>query len=689
MRCSYCEQDAKFECGCARPYMCSTHLGLHLIGKSGHPINELSTKLNKFKSNLLIKLQKLSEIKIGIFSASESLIKQIESLSRQAIEKISPIERSFIEILRSQEPNRLKMQENVEIEPSEMFFKPIHVENIRHNLVNLYSQNFTACIELPEIRKNRFLKWHGQDISDAVISKDHKIMVTLGEENRLRVWDLVQKKPLFVLSNYKDIIGYVKITENSEFVITGTEEKLIIFWDLNTRKQVAKLRGHQSDIKEVVFISERSLVLSRDYDTIYIWNFFKRCIATTIKHKSKIYSMILKKNSNNLILGSKGKIIYYDIATGKIIRKSKGPGKNLIITTDEKKLVSTTSDKYNIILTDESTLFNMLNISTYDQVKKIAISSDNQYIISQFKEKIITWSIITGDKIKEFPLEQVSSLPLKENNLLTFSSEKILITEFHKSIDTTEIPYILINYEQDSVSFSNNNKFIAYICEGNAYVWDSDNERKRNLFKPRDGSSIQFIRVSNDGKIAITVESDLNDIMCWNLNTGQKIGELVGHENKIECVEIFNGSLNVASGSKDNTVRVWDLTSFSEVCKFIGHNDGIISIKFIENKNLLVSLSDEQLLIWNLIGFSKYSEIDIDFKFYGSDKKFVVTDDGEYIFFFDNFKAVFIIKVSEKAIIKVFDAEYDGEGLQKNEEFDEDIFYLLTKFGIPISLSNQ
>jgi WD40 repeat protein len=53
-------------------------------------------------------------------------------------------------------------------------------------------------------------------------------------------------------------------------------------------------------------------------------------------------------------------------------------------------------------------------------------------------------------------------------------------------------------------------------------------------------------------------------IYLWDLDSGTCLNSLIGHEDRISCLEM--DETNIVSGSHDKTIRVWDTTE--GVCKF-------------------------------------------------------------------------------------------------------------------------
>ena len=78
-------------------------------------------------------------------------------------------------------------------------------------------------------------------------------------------------------------------------------------------------------------------------------------------------------------------------------------------------------------------------------------------------------------------------------------------------------------------------------------------------------------------------------IIFWDLEKGQK--DIIsgskygkescgGHTNEIRTLAISPNGKMMATGGKDNLVRIWDIQSRKQIHKFVGHRDTVTGLKF-------------------------------------------------------------------------------------------------------------
>jgi WD40 repeat protein len=110
--------------------------------------------------------------------------------------------------------------------------------------------------------------------------------------------------------------------------------------------------------------------------------------------------------------------------------------------------------------------------------------------------------------------------------------------------------------------------------------------------------------------------------------------------------------LTAASGSLDTTVRTWNLIEARQESEFKGHTDIIYSIKFLDDKKLLVSAGgDKIVIIWSLTNGTQRAVLNGHKQ---SICKVLVTDDEKFIISADLIDGIRIWYVDQLILVKQF-----------------------------------
>ena len=198
--------------------------------------------------------------------------------------------------------------------------------------------------------------------------------------------------------------------------------------------------------------------------------------------------------------------------------------------------------------------FNNLNKSIIlQEIKRI---DEKLRTLQNFKNDLLNDLI----KVEEFDLE------LKEKEDKKF----LRFNNFNNFNDDDEI------FIPDDHQYLPLNKDFMTIKASNGKVNDL------SLNKPYDN----LITVSDDPLVNV-----------WNLKSGQRLGQLSGHSDSINCCQLVNNLC--LTGSNDNLIKIWDLNQFNETFSLNGHTDSINKLQF--NQNFLVSGSnDKTIRLWDL-----------------------------------------------------------------------------------------
>ena len=92
-----------------------------------------------------------------------------------------------------------------------------------------------------------------------------------------------------------------------------------------------------------------------------------------------------------------------------------------------------------------------------------------------------------------------------------------------------------------------------------------------------------------------------NTIKLWDVETGQEIRTLKGHDGVVYSVNFSPDGKTLVSGSWDKTIKLWNVETGQEIRTLKGHDDSVWSVNFTPDGKTLVSGSaDRTIKLWNL-----------------------------------------------------------------------------------------
>lgn len=103
-------------------------------------------------------------------------------------------------------------------------------------------------------------------------------------------------------------------------------------------------------------------------------------------------------------------------------------------------------------------------------------------------------------------------------------------------------------------------------------------------------SRAYFKAITADGQIAVS--ENMGVAYAWDVNTGEEIGQLRGHQSSIQGLSITPDGRWMASASSDDTVRIWDIPARAEMRKF-EHPDQVRCVYISPDGRYVISGSQD------------------------------------------------------------------------------------------------
>ncbi|WP_346291509.1 NACHT and WD40 repeat domain-containing protein [Sphaerothrix gracilis] len=188
-------------------------------------------------------------------------------------------------------------------------------------------------IKLWNIRDGNCLttfKKHEGNIHALAADNSGSLLASASRDNTIALWNFdpaTSEKPVKLLLGHRDWVNSVSFNPDSLTLISGSSDKNIKLWDIESGNCIKSLSGHEDCIWTVAFSPSGDLFASGSDDcNIKIWDSTHlKCIKTLRYHKSRVNSVTFNSNGEFLATaGLDGVINLWNPYTGQHLRSLEG-----------------------------------------------------------------------------------------------------------------------------------------------------------------------------------------------------------------------------------------------------------------------------------------------------------------------------------------------------------------------------
>ncbi len=446
----------------------------------------------------------------------------------------------------------------------------------------------------------------------------------------------------------------VAVSADGKYVATGSRDKTLKIWNLQTGAEIRTFSGHSHTVNGVEFSPDGKYLLSSSADnTAKLWNVLTgESIFTTPEQNKYLTDVAFSPNGNVFVAtGYNDSAQVYNVTTGKIVKQypinadqGSGYGSSVAYSPDGKYIAfgedNKTANVYSLLdhklvysfkpdlgwcggcgthvaFSNDSKYLAKLshndNASIYDlntgkmvaslgkQVDKIHLikwSQDNKKLLVGAENKAYQWDVASKTLLDSILIDSVGDV----NELIYNATSTQILAACSKNI---ALVYNL-NEKSPSLVLSG---VINQIDKG-GLNYDADNYWESHIAK--------YIRLKN----LLLLSKDDNSFFTgkmgtkclrWNIASGEPEQMLVGHNKAVICFDLSADGKMLLTGDGDGMAIVWDIATGKKLQTFKGHLDPLFEVKFNSNgETILTSSWDASAIVWNIATGKKEAKIDLN-----------------------------------------------------------------------------
>jgi len=446
------------------------------------------------------------------------------------------------------------------------------------------------------------LRGHQDGVTSLALSPDGKRIISGSLDKTIKVWAVETGNELMTLQGHKEFVNSVAVSPDGRRIASGSADKTIRVWDIGTGTELMTIAtGHEEEVSNVAFSPDGKLIVAGSSGgSIKVWDASNGTeIATLLGQEGSVCYVVFSPDGGQIAstyyLGKEVRI--WDTNTGAPIMTLSGEGlMGAAFSPDGKRIHSGS------MIWDRETGEQLINLR--NTVNAFAFSPDGRFLVSGSDNILEIWDTTTGHVVKSFrghsyPIS--SAVFTKDGQHVISGSDDDTVKVWDMTIDREITRLRGHRCAAYSMAFSPDGKRIISGGEDGIKVWDVASGAEVTTLRGNAGS-IYSLAFSADSKRIISGSSD-NTIKVWDAASRTELVTLRGHKKEVLGVAFSPDDKRIASGSYDNTIKVWDAATGAELMNLTGHIGWFSSIVFSPDGKRIISGSsdsDREIKVWEV-----------------------------------------------------------------------------------------
>ena len=455
----------------------------------------------------------------------------------------------------------------------------------------------------------RTLEGHTHTINAVAVFKEGKRVISGSKDKKLIVWDIESGEVLNTLEDHTNHINAVTVFQDDMRAISASSDCTLKVWDMENGKVLNTLKGHTYWVNAVAVFQDGKRAISASSDcTLKVWDMKNEKVLKTLEgHKSGVNAVVLFKDDKRAISASSDHTLkVWDMENGEVLKTLEGhksgvnavdvfqDGKRAISASWNSKIIVWNIESGEKLKTLEGHKMSVFAVDVFQDGKRaISASMDNT---------IIVWDIDSGkalNTLKNHTMSVNAVVIFQGNRAISGSSDKKLIVWNLENIDLIKRIEGHTGTIYSLAVFQNNKCAISASSDCTLKIWDIES---RKVLKTLEGhnDAVYAVAVFQDDKRAISASQD-KTLIVWDIESGKKLKTLNKHKFKVNAVAVFQDDSRAISASSDCMLKVWDIEN-EEVLKTLkDHTSHVDAVAVFQDGNRAISAStDCTLKIWDI-----------------------------------------------------------------------------------------
>ncbi|MBF0318928.1 MAG: protein kinase [Nitrospirae bacterium] len=255
-------------------------------------------------------------------------------------------------------------------------------------------------------------KGHEAAVTSVCIDDDNRFILSGSMDKTLRLWEIESGSPGAVFKGHYDGVKSVCLSADGKYALSGGLDKTVRLWEVPKGRLLKTLKGHESRVNTVSMTSDGKLAVSGSDDkTVRVWDLSSgSCLKTFTEHSAPVRSLALSLD-NRLLLsaGDDFMIKHCEMTMVNFLgllgtfTGHEGAVNSVSISLNGRYAVSASSDK-SLKIWDIAIGKHVIDLEGHTaQVSSARFTSDGQHVVSGSVDNTFRiWKVATGQCLRAF-----------------------------------------------------------------------------------------------------------------------------------------------------------------------------------------------------------------------------------------------------------------------------------------------
>lgn len=459
------------------------------------------------------------------------------------------------------------------------------------------------------------LEGHSDNINSVEFSRNGERVLTASDDGTAIIWGVKDQKLLFTLRHSKPDadnrkVNYATFNPDGTLVVTAGDDHKAQLWDANTGSPKFCFCGHHNRVLYAAFDPNAPRVTTASADGMaHVWDTSRGNLVTSLREHTDEVVFVAYGRKVVVTTGKDEMAMLWDPKSGELLSTLRGHSADVVYaqfsyagepdSAQSGRLVTASSDGSARIWDVPSGKLLMTLDGHTAGLLSARFSNDGKRVITASRDKsAILWDVEKVILLKH--ISNVAALSLKPQ-LKTIPAEDPII---NKTTDNTVVPALFTVFNTAGDRFVTANLEMDHTgLRQDIWIRPTSSEGPHEV-RLKSSNIARTAAFNQKGDLVITGGDIDGYARIWDASTGDLVKTLIGHSAEVNYAAFDESGERVVTASNDKTVNVYDVSNPSTVLAPLltirGHRSEVYSATFSSDGKYIVTASrDRTAKIWD------------------------------------------------------------------------------------------